>query len=91
MGQVAAGLAELDQGLEPLATLDDVFFRQNGLIEPKFFHQGPLFGLADFHAQGLDLLACRNWFTGQIGLDFGHVGVWRGTRLDQRFGVGFGF
>jgi len=53
--QVAARLAELDQGLEVVAPGLGFFFGQDGVVEPELFHQGALFGLADFHAQGLGL------------------------------------
>jgi hypothetical protein len=53
LGQVAARLAQLDQGLQALAALGHVFFGQDGFVQAKFLHQGAFLGLADLHAQGL--------------------------------------
>jgi hypothetical protein len=53
--QVAAGLAQLDQGLQARAALGHVFFGQDGFVQAEFLHQGAFLGLADLHAQRLDL------------------------------------
>jgi len=76
VGEVAAGLAQFDQGLQALATLLHLGFGQDGFVQAEFLHQGPLFGLADLHAQGLDLFAClrdvvSDRFALQIVFEFG--------------------
>ena len=57
--QVAAGLAQLDQGLQALAALGHVLFGQDGLVEAELLHQGAFLRLADLHAQRLDLFFGR--------------------------------
>ena len=57
--QVAAGLAQRDQGLQARAALGQVFFGQHGLVEAEFLHQGAFLRLADLHAQRLDLFLGR--------------------------------
>ena len=54
--EVAARLAQRDQGLQALAALEHFLFGQDGLVQAEFLHQGPFLGLADLHAQRLDLL-----------------------------------
>jgi len=65
----AVGLGGLDQGFEAKPALGDVFFGQHGFVQPELFHQRALFGLADFHAQGLDLFAGDYWFAHQISFN----------------------
>jgi len=50
--QVAARFTQLDQGFQALAAVFGFFFGQDGFVQAEFFHQGALFGLADFHAKG---------------------------------------
>jgi len=61
MGQVTARLAQLDQGLQALAALVHFLFGQDRFVQAEFLHQGALFRLADFHAQGLGLLDAFGW------------------------------
>ena len=56
MCQVAARLAQLDQGLQAQAALENVFFGQHRFVQAELFHQGAFLRLADFHAQWLDFL-----------------------------------
>ena len=93
MREVAARLAQLDQGLEARAALGHVFFGQDGFVQAEFLHQGAFLRLADLHAQGLDLLDRGRGFGGflhfafQVGFDVRQVGV-VGVR---GFGAGLGF
>jgi hypothetical protein len=74
--QVAARLAQLDQGLQALAALGHVFLGQDGLVQAEFLHQRAFLGLADLHAQGLDLFGrLGHRFTDQVGLDIAHVQI----------------
>ena len=92
MRQVAAGLAELDQGLQARAALGHVFFRQHGLVETEFLHQRAFFGLADFHAQRLDLFPAGDFrFADQIGFDVGHVQVIAGLCTCRCLGLAAAF
>ena len=75
MGQIAAGLAEFDQGFEALTALLHVFFRQHGLIKAEFFHQGALFRLADLHAKGFYFFGCRDFFAFEVCFDIAQVCV----------------
>jgi hypothetical protein len=77
--QVAARLAQLDQGLQALAALGHVFLGQDGLVQAEFLHQRAFLGLADLHAQRLDLFGrLGHRFTDQVGFDIAHVQiVWR--------------
>ena len=59
MRQVATCLAQLDQRFQAHTALEDVFFGQHRLVQAELFHQSALFGLADFHAQRLDLFGGR--------------------------------
>src|SRR5690606_7756801 len=79
--------------------LGHVFFGQDGFIQAEFLHQGPLLGLADLHAQGLDLLGWRGLgsrrgfrlgFTLQVGLDVRQVGVVVELGLGLAFGLALG-
>lgn len=54
--QVAARLAQGDQGLQARAALGQVFLGQDRLVQAEFLHQGAFLRLADLHAKGLDLL-----------------------------------
>ena len=70
MRQVTARLAQFDQRLQALAALDQVLFGQDGLIQAEFLHQGPFLGLADLHAQRLDLFAIdEGRFLRELGHD----------------------
>ncbi|MCY1515121.1 hypothetical protein D9M68_496970 [compost metagenome] len=77
--EVAAGLAQRDQGLQARAALGQVFFGEHGLVEAELLHQGAFLRLADLHAQRLDLLFGgrdgRGLVTGQVFLDVRQVDV----------------
>jgi hypothetical protein len=74
--QVAAGLAQGDQGLEAGAALGQVFLGQHGLVEAELLHQGAFLRLADLHAQRLDLFfGRRGLVTDQLVLDVGQIDV----------------
>ena len=75
MGQIAAGLTEFDQGFEALAALLHVFFRQHGLVEAEFFHQGAFFCLADLHTKGFYFFGSRDFFAFEVGFDVAQVCV----------------
>ena len=71
-----------------------VFFGQDGFVQAEFLHQGALLGLADLHAQRLDLLGrCRrvgdflNDFFDQILFDVAQVGI---VQVAFFLGGGFG-
>ena len=75
MGQIAAGLTEFDQGFEALTAFLHVFFRQHGLVEAEFFHQGAFFRLADLHAQGFDFFCRCDFFAFEVGFDVTQIGI----------------
>ena len=68
--EVAARLAQLDQGLEAFAAVARFFFGQDGFVQAEFLHQRALFRLADLHAQWLDLLGRGRGGVNRFGLDF---------------------
>jgi hypothetical protein len=79
--QVAAGLAQGDQGLEAGAALGQVFLGEHGLVEAEFLHQGAFLRLADLHAKGLDLfLGRRGFVSDQFVFDVRQVDI-AGRRL----------
>ena len=80
--QVAARLAELEQGLEVGAAGAHLLFGEHALVEAEFLHQGAFLGLADLHAQGLGLfdrglltLGRRLGLAFQVGFNVRQVGV----------------
>jgi hypothetical protein len=77
VGQVAARLAQRDQRLQALPALGHLLFGQDGLVEAELLHQGPFLGLADLHAQRLDLLGRRGRLgrrlLGELGFDVRQV------------------
>ena len=87
--QEAARLAHLDERLELLAALGDLFLGQRGLVEAELAHQRALLGARDLHAQRLGLdrlfaLARRLLDLGlafELGLDVGEVDVVGGGGL----------
>lgn len=85
MREVAAGLAQRDQGLQARAALGQVFLGEHGLVEAELLHQGAFLRLADLHAQRLDLLfggrGSRRFVAGQIVLDVRQVDVALGRFL----------
>ena len=102
--EVTAGLAQLDQRLQARAALLQVFFGQDGFVQAEFLHQGAFLGLADLHAQWLDLFdrgCCLGGlfdFAFQIGFDVRQVGVVAhviagscGLGLAATLGGGLGF
>ncbi len=96
MRQVAAGLADLDQLLQALAAQLGFFFGQDGLVEAEFLHQRAFLGLADLHAQRLDLLDrrigdrfLRHRFLGQQFVDVAQVGIIEADVTD-RLDLGLG-
>ena len=91
VGQEAARLAHLDERLQLLAALGDLFFGELGLVEPELAHQRALLGAADLHAQrlglgGIGLGGHRLRLALDLGLDVGQVDV-GGFRL-RDLGVG---
>jgi hypothetical protein len=95
--EVAAGLAQRDQGLQARAALGQVFFGEHGLVEAELLHQGAFLRLADLHAQRLDLFfggrGDRRLVAGQVFLDVRQVdvalgGVVAGLGLAAALGAG---
>ena len=68
VSEVAARLAQLEQRLEVGAAQVQLFFGQNGFVQPEFLHQRALLGLADLHAQRLGLLGCCGCAASGFGL-----------------------
>src|SRR6218665_1478071 len=70
MGQVAARLAQFDQGLQARTAPGQVFLGQNGLVQAELLHQRAFLGLADLHAQRFDLLDRNRRFGNLLDLAF---------------------
>ncbi len=66
--QVAARLAQFQQRLQVGAAQVHLFLGQHAVVKAEFLHQGAFLGLADLHAQRLDLL---DHAFGRRGLGFG--------------------
>jgi hypothetical protein len=75
VGQEAARLAHLDERLQLLAALGDLFLGELGLVEAELAHQRALLGARDLHPQRLGL-------GGDVGL--GDDGLAFELRLDVR-------
>ena len=78
--QETARLAHLDERLQLLAALGDLFFGELGLVEAELAHQRALLGARDLHAQRLGLggdvgLHGDDRLSFEVGLEVGQVDV----------------
>ena len=92
MRQIATGLAQFDKRLQAQPALGQVFFGQDRFVQAELLHQRALLGLADFHAQRLDLLASGRRLLGEFRDDVLQVvhraGCLAGLGLGPALGAG---